>query len=64
MLITGVLLFLAPMLGLLLALLGAWDRSRSGREAARNWFLALAAIGAALLWLPGLQFGLLQLLFG
>jgi hypothetical protein len=57
---TAVLLF--PLLGLLLALLGANDRHRAGRVAIRNLFVALAAVNAVMLFVPALRAGLLGLL--
>ena len=57
--VTVLFLLLMPLLGTLLAGLGAWDRDRTGRITMRNVFLALAGFGVLMIALPAWRYGLL-----
>lgn len=61
--VTVLFLLVLPLMGTLLAALGAWDRSKRGDERLRNVFLVLLALGVLSFFTPW-QFGLLSLLFG
>jgi hypothetical protein len=54
---------MSPMLGLVFALIGARDRHVRGRLGARNVMLVVGAVAVALLFVPALRFGVLQLIF-
>lgn len=62
--VTVLFLLLVPIMGSLLAALGAWDRNRSGRITMRNVFLGLLALGLATFLIGPWQYGVLSLLFG
>lgn len=53
---------LSPLLCLGLAIFGAIDRNRQGRVGARNAIIAIAVLAAAVMFIPAVRFGLLQLL--
>jgi hypothetical protein len=61
---TVLAILISPLLGLLLAGLGAQDRHRGGLIGQRNLFLWLAAVDVFLFFVPGFRFGILSLLFG
>lgn len=60
--ILGVLL--SPLIGLILAAVGAQDRHRSGRLDQRNLFIALGAVDVALFFVPAVRYGVFSLLYG
>jgi hypothetical protein len=60
--VTLLAILISPLLGLLLAALGAHDRHRGGLIGQRNLFLALAAIDLVLFLIPSFRFGILSLL--
>lgn len=60
--VTVLLLLFMPMIGALLAALGAWDRNRRGMMTIRNVFLVLLALGVLSFFTPW-QYGVLSLLF-
>jgi hypothetical protein len=55
-------MILSPLLGLILAALGAQDRHRNGQLGQRNLFLGLIAVNVALALVPSVRFGILSLL--
>jgi hypothetical protein len=57
--LTTVLVLVAPLFGLILAVLGARDPRRANR---RTWFVALAAIAVAIMLIPATRFGVWYLL--
>lgn len=59
--VTVLLLLFVPIMGTLLAGLGAWDRHRNGRSTIRNVFLALLGLGLISYFTPW-QYGILNLL--
>jgi hypothetical protein len=61
---TVLLVLISPLLGLILAAVGAQDRHRSGQIGERNLFLALGAVDIALFFVPAVRFGVLSLIFG
>ena len=61
---TVLAVLISPMLGLILALVGAQDRHRGGQIGQRNLFLALAGVDLLLFFVPAVRFGVLSLLYG
>lgn len=61
--VTVLMLLLVPIMGALLAGLGAWDRNRNGRITMRNVFLVLLALGLATFLIAPWQYGVLSLFF-
>ncbi|MGK2939776.1 MAG: hypothetical protein ACSLFR_18560 [Solirubrobacteraceae bacterium] len=61
--VTVLMLLLVPIIGALLAGLGAWDRNRNGRITMRNVFLVLLALGLATFLIAPWQYGVLSLFF-
>ena len=61
---TVLAVLLSPLLGLLLAVIGAQDRHRNGQINQRNMFLVLAVTDGAMFLVPSLRFGILSLIYG
>ena len=57
--LTALLVFVAPLFGLVLAILGARDPRRANR---RLWFVALASLALGIMLVPATRFGLWYLL--
>jgi hypothetical protein len=60
--VTALLLLVAPLFGALLAAVGARDRHLHGERGARDALVGIGILGLALLFVPAVRFGLLQLL--